>query len=269
MIVTQDKTTTLYSYQNGIGANTEAILTRTLRHILYGGFNAPYNLTVEFKMTNRLELNWELDGVVDEQRYYCSETPIDIENLPVPKAVLAGALRTYTDTDVDVGNTYYVRVSSVKNSVEKISNEKSIFVGTPEHRYWRVLVNENNGSLYLSMGEIFLVSNSNDLITSGKTYNQSSKSGAKGAETCFDGIVNGSAYWYTAAANMPAWVSIDMGNPVSVDRIDIAISTSGGVNEAPKSFEIQKSVDGVTWVTAKKFTNQIGWTLGTRRQFIL
>ena len=37
MIVTQNKTTTLYSYQNGIGANTEAILTRTLRHILYGG----------------------------------------------------------------------------------------------------------------------------------------------------------------------------------------------------------------------------------------
>ena len=36
MIVTQNKTTTLYSYQNGIGANTEAILTRTLGHILYG-----------------------------------------------------------------------------------------------------------------------------------------------------------------------------------------------------------------------------------------
>ena len=57
MIVTQDKTTTLYSYQNGIGANTEAILNRTLRHILYGDeyveeggdFSAPYDLTVEFK----------------------------------------------------------------------------------------------------------------------------------------------------------------------------------------------------------------------------
>ena len=36
MIDAQNKTTTLYSYQNGIGANTEAILTRTLRHILYG-----------------------------------------------------------------------------------------------------------------------------------------------------------------------------------------------------------------------------------------
>ena len=56
MIDTRDKTTTLYSYQNGIGANTEAILTRTLRHILYGNlyggggdFSAPYDLTVEFK----------------------------------------------------------------------------------------------------------------------------------------------------------------------------------------------------------------------------
>ena len=131
MIVTQNKTTTLYSYQNGIGANTEAILTRTLRHILYGDeyveeggdFNAPYNLTVEFKMTNRLELNWELDGFVDEQRYYCSETPIDPLNLPVPKAVLAGDVRSYIDTDVEVGKTYYVRVGSVRDEVEKISSQ--------------------------------------------------------------------------------------------------------------------------------------------------
>lgn len=36
MIVTQNKTITLYSYQNGIGANTEAILNRTFRYILYG-----------------------------------------------------------------------------------------------------------------------------------------------------------------------------------------------------------------------------------------
>ena len=36
MIDAQNKTTTLYSYQKGIGANTEAILNRTLRHILYG-----------------------------------------------------------------------------------------------------------------------------------------------------------------------------------------------------------------------------------------
>ena len=72
-------------------------------------------------MTNRLELNWKLDGFVDEQRYYCSETPIDIENLPAPKAIIAGDARTYTDTAIEVGKTYYVAVASVRNVVEKLS----------------------------------------------------------------------------------------------------------------------------------------------------
>lgn len=77
-------------------------------------------------MTNRLELNWKLDGFVDEQHYYCSETLIDPENPPTPKAVLAGDVRTYTDTAIDAGKTYYVAVSSVKNLVEKISAQIEI-----------------------------------------------------------------------------------------------------------------------------------------------
>ena len=84
-------------------------------------------------MTNRLEINWKLDGVVDEQRYYCSETPIDLENLPVPKAIIAGDARTYTDTVIDVGKTYYVAVGSVRGGIEKVSQELEIFVGGEEH----------------------------------------------------------------------------------------------------------------------------------------
>ena len=72
-------------------------------------------------MTDRLELNWKLDGLVDEQRYYCSETPIDVNNLPVPKAVLLNTDRTYVDTDIDEDKLYYVAVSSVRNGVEKVS----------------------------------------------------------------------------------------------------------------------------------------------------
>lgn len=79
-------------------------------------------------MTNRLELNWKLDGFVDEQRYYCSETPIDPLNLPVPKAVLAGDVRTHADTAVEVGKTYYVAVGSVKNGVEKLSQASVVNV---------------------------------------------------------------------------------------------------------------------------------------------
>lgn len=82
-------------------------------------------------MTNRLELNWKLVGFVDEQRYYCSETPIDSENLPVPKAVLVGDVLTYVDTAVEAGKDYYVAISSVKNGVEKISEIVSVSTWTP------------------------------------------------------------------------------------------------------------------------------------------
>jgi len=75
-------------------------------------------------MTNRLELNWKLDGFVDEQRYYRSETAIDSQNLPEPNAVLDGDTRTYQDSDnVLIGKTYRIRVGSVKNGVEKVSTE--------------------------------------------------------------------------------------------------------------------------------------------------
>lgn len=77
-------------------------------------------------MTNRLELNWKLDGFVDEQRYYCSETPINPESMPTPKAILASDVRTYVDTDIVAGKTYFVRIGSVKNEIEKISDELSI-----------------------------------------------------------------------------------------------------------------------------------------------
>lgn len=219
-------------------------------------------------MSKKIDYTFKIDGFYENTNYYRSETPMDVNAMPAPVSTGITGL-TYTDETAEVGKTYYVRFGSLKNGNEKLSNEITISIAEPGSRYWRVRITQNNDSPYISIGEIFLVSGSSDLVTSGKIYNQSSKGGAKGAEACFDGIVNGSAYWYTAAANMPAWVSIDMGGPAIVDRVDIAMSTSAGLREAPKSFEIQKSVDGVTWVTVKEFTNQISWTLGTRRQFIL
>lgn len=92
-------------------------------------FDPPYDLIVEFKNdeTNRLELNWKLDGFVDEQRYYCSETPIDPENLPAHKAVLVGDARSHIDYDVELGKAYYVCVGSVKNGFGKISQSLKVY----------------------------------------------------------------------------------------------------------------------------------------------
>lgn len=72
-------------------------------------------------MTDRLELNWKLDGFVDEQRYYCSETAFTFANLPTPKAILANNVRSHVDTAITANKTYYIAVGAVKNSVEKLS----------------------------------------------------------------------------------------------------------------------------------------------------
>lgn len=106
-------------------------------------------------MTNRLELNWKLDGFVDEQRYYCSETLIDPENMPAPKAVLAGDVRFHVDTAIEVGKTYYVCVGSVKNGVEKLSNEKIVVASeftTVALLKFDGNLNDETGKLYVSVG---------------------------------------------------------------------------------------------------------------------
>lgn len=95
-------------------------------------------LLLSLKMTNRLELNWELDGVIDEQHYYCSTSPMNVESLPVPKVILANDVRSYIDTDIIEGQLYYVRVGSAKNGVVKLSNEISI--STEVDQYWSNVV---------------------------------------------------------------------------------------------------------------------------------
>ena len=77
---------------------------------------------------------WKLDGFVDEQRYYRSETPIDIENLPPPTAILSASAREYEDT-VLPKKAYYVAFSSLRNNVEKISEIR--YLGD---KYWNNVV---------------------------------------------------------------------------------------------------------------------------------
>ena len=121
-------------------------ISRAVGNILQLTFNAPYNLTVEFKMTNRLELNWELDGVVDGQRYYCSETLFTPETKPAPKVILVGDVRTYTDQAIEINKTYYVAVGSFKGSAEKLSNITEITTPLDENTFYASsLLNFENG----------------------------------------------------------------------------------------------------------------------------
>lgn len=72
-----------------------------------------------------LTSTWYLDNAVDEQRYYRSISPIDINSPPTPIATLLSSDRSYIDT-VTAKTAYHVAVSSVKNGVEKFSDIKYI-----------------------------------------------------------------------------------------------------------------------------------------------
>ena len=117
-------------------------------------------------MTNRLELNWKLDGFIDEQRYYCSETPINIENLPAAKAVLAGDVRSHIDTAIEVDRNYYVCISSIKNGVEKVS--ASVMVNTKDYSKYTAFFELNNFTD--KKGGVNLTPYGNAFIDNGAAY---------------------------------------------------------------------------------------------------
>lgn len=133
-------------------------------------------------MTNRLELNWKLDGFVDEQRYYCSETPIDPMNPPAPKLILTGDVRTHVDTDIEVGNTYHVCIGSVKGNIEKFSEVEVVIAQGKIYRVQLSVDNSNNllsyGTLPLTWGEsaVNLLHDNNEIQhTSAASYIKTSE----------------------------------------------------------------------------------------------
>lgn len=87
----------------------------------------------------KISLNWSVDGVVDEQRYFCSTSPIDINNLPPPKAVLSGLLREFSDVEISADTTYYIRISAKKGSIEKISQEVEVTTSSGDIHFDKVL----------------------------------------------------------------------------------------------------------------------------------
>lgn len=77
----------------------------------------------------QVKLNWFVEGEPIECRYYKSETPIDIDNLP-PHIVVEGT--TYTDETLEVGKTYYAMISAVRESGEYFSEPMVMTIdGTP------------------------------------------------------------------------------------------------------------------------------------------
>lgn len=154
-------------------------------------------------MTNRLEMSWKIDGFVSEQRYYCSETPINLFALPAPKAVFTGDIRTFVDTNVVAGKTYYVRMSSVKNGIEKISNEVRVELVTYINKFNLPLVSNVVDTVNSGWGSTV----SNISFSNGAVFNGASSSITMQQENNFTRLPESSDFDLSVSFNIAAFTN--------------------------------------------------------------
>lgn len=224
-------------------------------------------------MTNRLELNWKLDGFIDEQRYYCSETPINTNNLPLPKFILDSSARSYIDSDIELGKTYYIRLGAVKNSIEKLSNE-IIVLASNTFRFYRIYITKNSGNLdnYSEMQEVEFAENEGgaDITTPQTQTDQSSYFASRTAAKLVDNdLTGGEAIWTSGNQTFPQWVSFDL--DLQRDIVEVRIYPAYLNNyylRAPTEFIVQASNDQVLWHDIRSFETS-NWQAGIAKKFNL
>lgn len=73
-------------------------------------------------MSIEIDFTYAIDGFYHSVNYYRSESPMNVGAMPPPTATGITGLN-YTDTTAEPNKKYYVRFGSVKNTIEKISDE--------------------------------------------------------------------------------------------------------------------------------------------------
>lgn len=115
------------------------------------------------------------------QKIYRSETPMDVNNLPAPLAIVAPDLEEYIDTTAVDGTLYYCRVSSFNGTIEKVSAEVSITASagggvttvTLDPALLGAGLVLSNGDLTVTKGGLaFASSFSTESFSSGKIYTE-------------------------------------------------------------------------------------------------
>lgn len=69
-----------------------------------------------------INYNFKIDGDFDSVNYYRSNSPMDEGLMPAPLTTGITA-KSYTDTTAESNRQYYVRFGSIREGIEKISNE--------------------------------------------------------------------------------------------------------------------------------------------------
>lgn len=135
---------------------------------------------------------------------------------------------------------------------------------------WRINITALQGSASAGLAELQMRFSSGgaDKATSAAWVFASShyagETGPYGAKSAID---NNSTTLWSASGAPPAHIGYQFGGSVEVVEIVLQVRNDDGAASAPKDFTIQYLDSGGTWVTARSYTGQTGWTAGESRTF--
>lgn len=119
-------------------------------------------------MSIELNFSYSIDGFFESVNYYRSDTPMNPESMPVSTATGITGL-TYTDTTALAAKKYYVRFSTLRDSVEKISAEIKVFSISGVAKIWSdftVNLDDDTGKNWTSINGASVASGALTLVRS-------------------------------------------------------------------------------------------------------
>ena len=135
---------------------------------------------------------------------------------------------------------------------------KQQVVAQSGYRYWRIFIQNNNGSTYLAIDEIELRSSIGGIdLTNPATPISASVNSALAHYAISNQL---DLVWLSNQFETTnQWLRIDLNIPTSVKQIAIH-PQSGDLASSPRNFIIQGSNDGTNFTDVKAFTDVTGWT---------
>jgi hypothetical protein len=104
------------------------------------------------------------------------------------------------------------------------------------------------------------------VITASSIYNTTTAN----SFTSFDRTVTETYGWISLANDINdgnAWLSFKLDKPIHVSKYYIISRNDSGLEQSPKNWQLQGSIDGTNWINVDERTDQINWKFGEVRWF--
>lgn len=244
------------------------------------GFKAPQNFASKVIIDDdvfSVALTWKVASSTQQVKVYRSETPFDMDDLPVPLAVLTGSATTYTDDDVVEDEAFYYMVSAEREGYVRYSVVVREFI-RPGSRYWRIKVTRESqpyyyGGSYLRYCQLSELQFNGVQATGGMPLASSSTEGEAGfgIAKAFDGDKSGNSQWGSVnpSSALGEWLGYAFAAPQAVNSVSITSRNHNpiGMYWTPQGFDVESSIDGIEWLHEWSVPGPIVWGQAQTKTF--